>query len=219
MKWRKVHAMPNLGKRLRELRKQQGLSLNQLANASGISASMISKIENGLRGTPKYETVVKLAEGLKLVPNSLLGIAGYNTEPDVIDPEDGLDGWGNDFKPLKKIRCDESGNVIEETVSYFFIDRHKDTDSFYTTVPDNAMRFDGLLRVDTALVKRCDTVDEGAIGLVLLKRAGENAMFRRIYVRDKLIILVPSNPDFEPTVVPVKDVCIIGQLKQIEKNY
>ncbi|HVO15561.1 MAG TPA: helix-turn-helix transcriptional regulator, partial [Alphaproteobacteria bacterium] len=38
----------NVGQRLRELRKQKGLTINGLAKVARVPASTISKIENGL---------------------------------------------------------------------------------------------------------------------------------------------------------------------------
>ena len=41
------------GPYMKQLREQQGYSINQLAEAAGISNSQISRIENGVRGVPK----------------------------------------------------------------------------------------------------------------------------------------------------------------------
>lgn len=47
----------------RALRKRAGLTLNELAERSGVSASTVSKIETG-QLLPGYETILKLAMGL-----------------------------------------------------------------------------------------------------------------------------------------------------------
>lgn len=70
-------AMTRFGERLKELREQRSLSVNQLAMYAGVSAAAISRIENGHRGVPKPATIRKLAEALKMPYEQLMDIAGY----------------------------------------------------------------------------------------------------------------------------------------------
>lgn len=55
----------DLGKRVRELRKAHGWTLEQAASQAGLARSTLSKIENG-QMSPTYEALKKLAEGLKI---------------------------------------------------------------------------------------------------------------------------------------------------------
>jgi len=54
----------NLGERIRALRKAAGLTLQVVAEASGISRAALSKIERG-EMSPTYESLLKVARGLK----------------------------------------------------------------------------------------------------------------------------------------------------------
>ena len=54
-----------LGGRLREIRKKQGLTLQQLADQTGLTAGLISKIEN-LRTSPSLPVLSELAQALKI---------------------------------------------------------------------------------------------------------------------------------------------------------
>jgi transcriptional regulator with XRE-family HTH domain len=65
------------GTYLKKARKEKGYSVNQLALYSDVSSSQISRIENGLRGVPKPETIEKLAKGLKMPYEELMKFAGY----------------------------------------------------------------------------------------------------------------------------------------------
>lgn len=65
------------GKYLSNLRKNRSLTVNQLAVYSGVSAALISRVENGKRGIPKPETLSKLAEVLNVPTAQLLSAAGY----------------------------------------------------------------------------------------------------------------------------------------------
>ncbi len=55
----------DLGKRVRDLRKAHGWTLEQAAGQAGLARSTLSKIENG-QMSPTYEALKKLADGLKI---------------------------------------------------------------------------------------------------------------------------------------------------------
>lgn len=59
--------MTRFGERLKELREQRSLSVNQLAMYAGVSAAAISRIENGHRDDQKIgrgsENAVRAAHG------------------------------------------------------------------------------------------------------------------------------------------------------------
>ncbi|GIO32020.1 transcriptional regulator [Paenibacillus albilobatus] len=65
------------GTLLRKLREQKGMSINQLAEAAGISNSQISRMENGVRGVPKAPTIRKLADAMGASYGELMTAAGY----------------------------------------------------------------------------------------------------------------------------------------------
>ncbi|MDP4098997.1 helix-turn-helix domain-containing protein [Paenibacillus sp. P96] len=68
---------PSFGKYLKQLREQRKVSINQLAEAAGISNSQISRIENGLRGIPKPATIRKIADSLSVPYAEIMKQAGY----------------------------------------------------------------------------------------------------------------------------------------------
>jgi len=55
----------DLGARVRELRKEQGWTLEQAARQAGLARSTLSKIENG-QMSPTYDALKKLATGLRI---------------------------------------------------------------------------------------------------------------------------------------------------------
>src|SRR5215831_5736249 len=61
------------GDRLRESRKRRGLSQRELARQSGVSISLIRKLEQGERQDMRTETLRKLAVGLGVPTTALLG--------------------------------------------------------------------------------------------------------------------------------------------------
>jgi len=87
-----------LGVRVRDLRKERGLTLEELAEVSGVSRAMISKLERGEKN-PTLVIAARLAEGLGV---SLSRLAGVEERREVVvvpregrtvlrDPETGFE--------------------------------------------------------------------------------------------------------------------------------
>ncbi|WP_203830421.1 ATP-binding protein [Actinoplanes palleronii] len=68
--------MSEFGSRLRELRHAAGLTMEQLAEASGVSARAISDMERGHSRAPQTRTLAALARGLGLEPEQLGELEG-----------------------------------------------------------------------------------------------------------------------------------------------
>ncbi len=87
-----------LGEHLKALRLQRSLTLQQLAEAAGVSKSMISKIERG-DADPTTNVLSRIAEGLEVSVSQLVGgDPGRNTvvikqknQPTFRDPETGFE--------------------------------------------------------------------------------------------------------------------------------
>jgi transcriptional regulator with XRE-family HTH domain len=61
------------GSRIRDLRRERGLTLEELAARSGVSRAMISKLERGEKN-PTLVVAAKVAEGLGITLSHLMGI-------------------------------------------------------------------------------------------------------------------------------------------------
>ncbi|MFX3616269.1 MAG: helix-turn-helix domain-containing protein [Sporolactobacillus sp.] len=81
--------LSSFGEYLRHIRESKGLTLNQTAMYSGISAAQLSRIENGKRGVPKPPTIKALSEALKVKYEDLMQAAGYIDEE--INNDDSID--------------------------------------------------------------------------------------------------------------------------------
>lgn len=70
--------MSDAGKHVKEIRKRRGLTQRELAEAAGVSLSIIRKLEQGERETARLETLRKLATALRVPTMRLSG--GPNEE-------------------------------------------------------------------------------------------------------------------------------------------
>ncbi|MDN8590352.1 helix-turn-helix domain-containing protein [Paenibacillus sp. 11B] len=102
------------GPYLKQLREQQGYSINQLAEAAGISNSQISRIENGVRGVPKPATIRKISDALSVPYADMMKQAGYlevsNTAIELQAPE-----WATykDRRDFKRMLEDEDDLMFD----------------------------------------------------------------------------------------------------------
>jgi transcriptional regulator with XRE-family HTH domain len=67
---------PGIGARIRFLRRQRGMTLDQLSGASNLTKSYVSKVERGL-SVPSISTAMKIAECFNITVSQLLGEDGY----------------------------------------------------------------------------------------------------------------------------------------------
>lgn len=65
---------------LKQFRKRKGYTIREVSDRSGVSAAYISQLENGNRGVPSPDILLKLSEGLNIPYAELMRIAGYLEE-------------------------------------------------------------------------------------------------------------------------------------------
>src|ERR1700760_964448 len=77
--WRRLMADWGVGPQLRAIRLDRGLTLEQLAEASGVSVRGISDIERGGRDRPRRSTIDALCDALQLDPGTRRELAREQT--------------------------------------------------------------------------------------------------------------------------------------------
>lgn len=60
---------------LKKYRRIAGLTQQGLAQKSGVNATLISRLERGVRPTASYESIVRLARALNLEPEELVEVS------------------------------------------------------------------------------------------------------------------------------------------------
>ncbi|OMF14337.1 transcriptional regulator [Paenibacillus amylolyticus] len=102
------------GPYMKQLREQQGYSINQLAEAAGISNSQISRIENGVRGVPKPATIRKIADALSVPYTEMMKQAGY-IEPGSSTEHQDVPEWATykDRRDFKKMLEDDDDLMFD----------------------------------------------------------------------------------------------------------
>jgi transcriptional regulator with XRE-family HTH domain len=72
--------LQQLGGLLKRERERAGLTVRQLADAAGLVASTVSRLENGFIATPRPDHLQRLAGALEIDVEELYAAVGYLTE-------------------------------------------------------------------------------------------------------------------------------------------
>lgn len=183
--------MPN---RIRQLRKQKGITMKQLGSVVGLAESTISQYENGKR-EPDNETLLRFGEFFGVTVGYLLGVdepqpVSIPTAPN-ISPMPAMKRW----QVLGGTACGEP--IFKELEDDSVLaPADIDADFVFRCVGDsmiNARIFDG----DVVFVKS-SPVEDGQIGVV---RIGEEYTLKRIYHGADYLELRSENPMYTPIII------------------
>ncbi|MEU7019293.1 helix-turn-helix transcriptional regulator [Streptomyces sp. NPDC046203] len=99
----------NIGERLRDVRKRRGMSQRELAIQSGLSLSLIRKLEQGERNDTRLETARRLASALRVPTTTLMAESREETAKQVV-----VDQW----EPVRRalVGSPPSGELEEPTL-------------------------------------------------------------------------------------------------------
>ncbi|MDT0341577.1 helix-turn-helix domain-containing protein [Streptomyces litchfieldiae] len=100
-------AARSIGERLKEARKRRGLSQRELADASGVSLSLIRKLEQGERQDTRLETARRFASALRIPTSHLIPAEATDAEA-AVGPE--ADRWA----PVRAALAGPARDDVEE---------------------------------------------------------------------------------------------------------
>ena len=183
-----------LAKRLKELRRERKMTLEELAVAVGTSRQTVHRYENGTITNIPRERVMALAEALGTTPSELMGwsdasLSGY---------ENVLPISVGRVPMLGEIACGEPIYAEQEHESYAVTDSNTDADFCLRAHGDSmigARIFDG----DVVFIRAQNQVDNGEIAAVIIN---DEATLKRVYFypEEGKLVLSPENPRFAPLV-------------------
>ena len=194
--------------RLKELRKQAGLTLDELAERVGTSKQTIHRYENGIITNVPPKKIESLASALGTTPQELMGwedepAAAYkNVMPVAV----------KQLPVLGDIACGMPIYAEEKHESFVSVAEGLDADFCLKAHGDSmigARIFDG----DVVFIRSQSSVENGEIAAVIL---GDEATLKRVYYypNEGKLVLSPENPRYAPLVFvgrELENVRIIGK--------
>lgn len=180
----------DVAQRIKDRRKQLGLSADDVATALGIDRSTVYRYESQEIEKLPTQVIIPLAELLKVSPAYLMG-------------------WEKEINPYKTKKVPLLGTIAagkpifanEEYGNYVTLDHEINAD-FALKIKGDSMIDARIMDGDIVFIHKQDTVDNGDIAAVMID---DEATLKRFYRNDGGIILKPENPKYQPRYYTEKD--------------
>ena len=202
-----------VGERIRNLRKEKGMSADKLGELIGKDRATVYRYESQDIENMPTSVLEPLAKALGTTPAELMG---WNSNVSPLPKSNVF------MRPLFNSVAAGFGVVADNTiVSYIptFITTPSEQEQYiWINVQGDSMSpliDDG----SEILVKKQDCVDSGQIGVILID--GEDAVVKKISYGDNWIELISINPYYPPRRfegADVQRVRILGLVKKVSKN-
>lgn len=183
----------NIGEQIRYFRRKNGLSMEELARAIGVSRQTVHRYENGMIENIPRAKIEHMARVFGTTGAVLLGFE---------DSVYRLDG----VLPLTKRRIPVLGEIAcgapvyaDEAVESYAVPGDGVVADFCLKARGDSMTGARIYDGDLVFVRACSAVDNGEIGVVVIE---DEATLKRVYYypdKEKLV-LVPENTAYEPLV-------------------
>lgn len=185
-----------VGTKIKELRRRNKLTLEELALRIGTSKQTINRYENGIISNIPKEKIVALAEALGTTPQNLMG--WEENDLSLTNINSGEPVKIKKLPILGDIACGQPIYADETRESFALANGTLDADFCLRAHGDSmigARIYDG----DIVFIKSQSSVDNGEIGAVIIN---DEATLKRVYFypEENKLILTPENPRYAPLV-------------------
>jgi SOS-response transcriptional repressor LexA len=210
-----------------EQRERLGLSLRQVSIKSGISHSMINKIERGeIKGRPSPEVLERLERGLRFPAGYLQRLAGYNFSGGMLGRGESVEGTNVVASPpstiitgtmraipiLGSVKVSDDLVALEQAEKGFVMlpEDSSATIDRALRVHDSSMAPDKLEPGYLALISFTEPVQSGDIVAVLIR--SKDIVLRRMEHNGDEVVLRPSDPKAPLIQCAEDDIAVFGKV-------
>jgi len=190
-----------MGRRIRELRLEKGLSQEELGRIVGVRRAAVNKWETGQVKNLRRDTIATLSRFFDVSPSYLMGMTDIR-RPDSVR-----------VRRVPLLGSVAAGNpllAMEEHHDYIVVDGNIRVD-FCLRVRGDSMIDARIQEGDIVFVRRQPTVENGEIAVVMID--GEVTL-KRFYRTPTGVILKPENSKYQPlyfSEADFKDVRVLGK--------
>lgn len=197
-----------MAQRIRDLRRERGLTLEQVASVVGVGKSTVRKWETGMIANMRRDKIALLASALGTTPGYLMGWEdsfpqegvphGFDPLPDMVE-----------VPILGQIACGEP-ILAEENLDGFVSIPGKWRASFVIVCRGDSME-PRIKNGDIVAIRPQPSVENGEVAAV---RIGNDATLKRVYYDADRLVLQPENPAYAPIVLvgdEINEVAIVGR--------
>lgn len=212
-------ASEDMAKKIKELRQERDLTLEQVAQIVGVGKSTVRKWETGMIANMKRDKIAALARALGTTPAYLMG---WEETPHtyLLPPLANISPILTQRIPmLGKVACGQPIYTDEDKECYVQAGMNIHADFCLTACGDSmigARIYDG----DIVFCRSQTSVENGEIAVVLIN---DEATLKRVYFypEKKKLVLQAENPRYEPFVYiedELTDIKILGKAIAFQSN-
>ena len=179
-----------IGDRIKQLRLQNKMTLEQLGDAVGVGKSTVRKWETGMIANMRRDKIAKIAKALHTTPIYLMG---WDLPEEETIPVQKIPVLG-------RISAGLPLYAEEQIEGYTWTDLNNNGEYFALRVQGDSMNAVNINEGDLLVVRRQDYIDNGGIAVVIID--GEDATVKRFYCEGNTVTLVPqsTNPVHLPQI-------------------
>ena len=189
----------NMGERIRELRKEKGVTQEELGRVIGVRQSAIRKYESGMVENIPRSSIQKMADFFEVSPVYLMCFTDEKFSAESPD----LSRYG--LRPIVKKRLPLLGNIACGEPKYANEDRESYIEAGADIEADFCLRANGDSMInarihdgDIVFIRSMPQVENGQIAAVIID---DEATLKRVYYyAGKMIVLHAENPKYSDIV-------------------
>lgn len=194
-----------VGENIKKYRTIRNMSLQVLGEKVGLTKKTIQRYENG-EIKIDMDRLADIAEAMDVEVFQLLDGAesffGLGTE-----------NIGVVSVPLVgRVCCGNGTFAYQDIEEYIPVSKEfvKGGEHFFLKAKGDSMKGARIEDGDLLLIRKQDSIENGDIAAVLL---GDEAVLKKVYIRDGQVILQSANQEYEPIFCKPEELRIIGKLK------
>ena len=190
--------MPNLPDILKARRSELGLTLLQIAEATGVKEATVQRWESGNIKSLRHENLEKLAKVLNMTPAALMGWNDESANAAIVDH----------LEPYKApivgtIPAGYPAVALEDIEGYEPIPYSNAEDYIFLRVSGDSMINADIRPDDLVLIRRQSTAEPGQIVACIVN--GDEATLKRYRPAPDGVYLMPENSAYAPRRVDYED--------------
>ena len=186
------------GDRLFNIRKERGLTMNELGKLVGLHESTVKRYENGEIKTLDIEKVKEFARALNVSEIYLMGWQENKSTSKAI--------------PLVGTIAAGTPILAQDNIErHFYLDSSIKAD-FALRIKGDSMINVGINEGDIVFIRQQPDIENGEIGAVQIQDIECEATLKRVYKDNNSITLVSENPKYPPKILTSGNVRILGKL-------
>ena len=202
------------GRRIKELRENLGLTLEEVGKRLGVNKSTIKRYEDGVTRRITIATYEKLAAILDTSVLYLMEGENDNKESSLAKPLNVMHA----IPILGVIKAGQPIVAENEILGYTYINNKDYENYFALKVKGDSMDLVNIKEGSVVVVAKQDYIENGDIAVVLIDN--EDATVKRVFINGDMANLIPqsSNPSNQPIIVNLKeqDFKILGKVVKVE---